>query len=130
METTLVRPNKKDLLQRKFIFYLHLKLLACSVFYDVVIQQICLWSTTLIVLREVTKTLNMKKSLCQVYVNLSWWSYLRLIFVQFQCTILNFVVKQNSTMVIWDKLPKYIFQNFEIPQVKREQFQNFQKSRG
>ena len=32
--------------------------------------------------------------------------------------------------VIWDKLPEYIFENFEIARVKREQFQNFQKSRG
>ena len=32
--------------------------------------------------------------------------------------------------VIWDKLPECIFQNFEITQVKREQFQTFQKSRG
>ena len=29
----------------------------------------------------------------------------------------------------WDKLPKYIFENFEITWVKRGQFQNFQKSR-
>ena len=31
---------------------------------------------------------------------------------------------------IWDKLPEYIFEHFEIVQVKRVQFQNFQKSRG
>ena len=31
---------------------------------------------------------------------------------------------------IWDKLPERISENFEIAQVKREQFQNFQKSRG
>ena len=31
-------------------------------------------------------------------------------------------------MVIWDKLPKCIFENFETPRVKREQFQKFQKS--
>ena len=30
----------------------------------------------------------------------------------------------------WDKLPERIFENFEIARVKREQFQNFQKSRG
>ena len=28
----------------------------------------------------------------------------------------------------WDKLPERIFENFEIAWVKREQFQNFQKS--
>ena len=28
----------------------------------------------------------------------------------------------------WDKLPEHIFENFEIAWVKREQFQNFQKS--
>ena len=32
--------------------------------------------------------------------------------------------------VIWDKLPKCIFENFEIARVKQEQFENFQKSRG
>ena len=31
---------------------------------------------------------------------------------------------------IWDKLPVCIFENFEIAQVKQEQFQIFQKSRG
>ena len=31
---------------------------------------------------------------------------------------------------IWDKLPKCVFENFEIARVKRGQFQNFQKSRG
>ena len=31
---------------------------------------------------------------------------------------------------IWGKLPECIFKNFEITRVKREQFQNFQKSRG
>ena len=31
---------------------------------------------------------------------------------------------------ICDKLPESIFENFEVAQVKREQFQNFQKSRG
>ena len=31
-------------------------------------------------------------------------------------------------MAIWDKLSEYIFENFEIAQVKRRQFQNFQKS--
>ena len=31
---------------------------------------------------------------------------------------------------IWDELPECIFENFEIAQVKREQFQNTQKSRG
>ena len=31
---------------------------------------------------------------------------------------------------IWKKLPNYIFENFEIVQVKRGQYQNFQKSRG
>ena len=31
---------------------------------------------------------------------------------------------------IWDELPECIFENFEIPLVKRGQFQNFQKSRG
>ena len=31
---------------------------------------------------------------------------------------------------IWNKLLKYVFENFESAQVKREQFQNFQKSRG
>ena len=31
---------------------------------------------------------------------------------------------------IWDKLPKLVFENVEIALVKREQFQNFQKSRG
>ena len=31
---------------------------------------------------------------------------------------------------IWDKLLECIFENFEIAQVKRGQFQNFQKSRG
>ena len=30
---------------------------------------------------------------------------------------------------IWDKLRKCIFENYEIAQVKRGQFQNFQKSR-
>ena len=30
---------------------------------------------------------------------------------------------------IWDELPKCIFENFKIAWVKREQFQNFQKSR-
>ena len=30
---------------------------------------------------------------------------------------------------IWDKLRECIFENFEIAQVKRGQFQNFQKSR-
>ena len=29
---------------------------------------------------------------------------------------------------IWDKLPEWIFENFEIARVKRGQFQNFQKS--
>ena len=28
---------------------------------------------------------------------------------------------------IWDKLPECFLKNFEITQVKREQFQNFQK---
>ena len=32
--------------------------------------------------------------------------------------------------VIWDKLPKCIFENFETAWVKREQFQNCQKSWG
>ena len=32
--------------------------------------------------------------------------------------------------VIWDNLPKCIFENFEINRVKRGQFQIFQKSRG
>ena len=35
-------------------------------------------------------------------------------------------------MVGWaicDKLSEYIFENFETAQAKREQFQNFQKSR-
>ena len=32
--------------------------------------------------------------------------------------------------VIWDKLPECIFGNFEIAQVKRGQFQNFQESWG
>ena len=32
--------------------------------------------------------------------------------------------------VIWDKMPECIFENLEIAQVKRGQFQNFQKSRG
>ena len=31
---------------------------------------------------------------------------------------------------IWDKLPKCTFENFEIAQVKRGHFQNFQNSRG
>ena len=31
---------------------------------------------------------------------------------------------------IWDKLPDYIFEKFEIVRVKRGEFQNFQKSRG
>ena len=31
---------------------------------------------------------------------------------------------------IWDKLPKYIFENFKIARVKRGQFQIIQKSRG
>ena len=31
---------------------------------------------------------------------------------------------------VWNKLPKCIFQNFEISQVKQGQFQNFQKSGG
>ena len=31
---------------------------------------------------------------------------------------------------IWDKLPECIFENFEIAQVKREQFQIFQKRQG
>ena len=31
---------------------------------------------------------------------------------------------------IWDKWPEGVFENFEIAQVKREQYQNFQKSRG
>ena len=44
--------------------------------------------------------------------------------------IFKFVFKQNSTEVMWDKLPKCIFENFEIFQVKQGQFQNFQKSRG
>ena len=32
--------------------------------------------------------------------------------------------------VIWDKLLKCIFENFELSQVKRGQFQHFKKSRG
>ena len=32
--------------------------------------------------------------------------------------------------VIWVKLPEPIFENSEIAQVKREQFQHFQKSGG
>ena len=32
--------------------------------------------------------------------------------------------------VILDKLPKWIFENFEIARVKRGQFQYFQKSPG
>ena len=32
--------------------------------------------------------------------------------------------------VIWDELPKCIFENFEILEVKRRQFQNFEKSQG
>ena len=32
--------------------------------------------------------------------------------------------------VIWDKLPKCIFENFKIARVKRGEFQDFQKSRG
>ena len=31
---------------------------------------------------------------------------------------------------IWDKLPECIFENFETARVNREQFQNFQNSRG
>ena len=31
---------------------------------------------------------------------------------------------------IWDKLREWIFENLEIAQVKRGQFQIFQKSRG
>ena len=31
---------------------------------------------------------------------------------------------------IWDKLPEYIFKNFEISRVKRAQFQTFQKREG
>ena len=34
------------------------------------------------------------------------------------------------TRAIWDKLPEYIFENFEIERVKQGQFQIFQKSRG
>ena len=30
----------------------------------------------------------------------------------------------------WNKLPKYIFEDFEVAQIKRGQFQSFQKSRG
>ena len=30
----------------------------------------------------------------------------------------------------WDKLPKWIFENFEIARLKRGQFQIFQKPRG
>ena len=31
---------------------------------------------------------------------------------------------------IWDKLPEYNFENFEIARLKQGQFQSFQKSRG
>ena len=31
---------------------------------------------------------------------------------------------------IWDKLLEWIFENFETAEVKRKQFQNFQKSPG
>ena len=42
------------------------------------------------------------------------------------------VITSNHMFVgaIWDKLPEYIFQNFEIARVKRGKFQNFQKSGG
>ena len=36
----------------------------------------------------------------------------------------------NHIRAIWDKLLEYVFENFEITQVKRGQFQDFQKSRG
>ena len=59
----------------------------------------------------------------------------------------NYIVNNNSLLyimafrlisnnnhifgrAIWNKLPKCIFQNFEISQVKQGQFQNFQKSGG
>ena len=48
----------------------------------------------------------------------------------------NLLAKSISTSnrmfgrAIWDKLPKCIFENFEIAGVKRGQFQNFHKSRG
>ena len=40
------------------------------------------------------------------------------------------VSSSNKWIVIWDKLPKHISENFEIDRVKRGQLQNFQKSRG
>ena len=48
----------------------------------------------------------------------------------------NLLVKSISTSnlmfgrAIWDKLPKCMFENFEIARVKQGQFQNFQKSWG
>ena len=44
-----------------------------------------------------------------------------------------YVISTSNRMLgraIWDKLLHCIFENFEIAQVKRGQFQNFQKSRG
>ena len=44
----------------------------------------------------------------------------------------NFISNSNHMCgrAIWDKLPKCIFEHFEIARVKRGQFQDFQKSRG
>ena len=50
-------------------------------------------------------------------------------------TLADHKINRNNNMcmfgrAIWDKLPEFIFENFEITRRKREQFQNFQKSRG
>ena len=46
-------------------------------------------------------------------------------------TFLVWMIRSSNHMsgrAIWDKLPACIFENFDIARVKREQFQNSQKS--
>ena len=53
-------------------------------------------------------------------------------FLLFYSNWKNYQISTSNHMLgraIWDKLPKCIFENFEIARVKRGQFQIFQKSR-
>ena len=58
-------------------------------------------------------------------------SCLKKLFLPFPAGFTGYSSRSNHMFgrAIWDKLPKWIFEIFEIAQVKRGQFQNFNKSR-
>ena len=60
------------------------------------------------------------------FINIMRWPGIKIIL----CRIIR--VKSTWNWQYWkkDKLPERIFENFEISRVKRERFQNFQKSWG